>query len=70
MATKISTVLILGLTLLLAAGGRRQQQKPEDIPDAPSATRPIPPPSPQSAAGADEDNATPIPRPPKHPARE
>jgi len=44
MATKINTALILGLTLLLA-GALAAQQKPEDIPDAPSATRPIPPPS-------------------------
>ena len=45
MATKASAVLILGLTLLLA-GALAAQQKPEDIPDAPSATRPIPPPAP------------------------
>ncbi len=53
MATKISTALRLGLmrlglTLLLwglLAGALAAQQKPEDIPDAPSATRPIPPPS-------------------------
>jgi VWFA-related protein len=44
MATKTNTALILGLTLLLA-GTLAAQQKPEDIPDAPSATRPIPPPS-------------------------
>ena len=50
MATKTSAVLILGLTLLLA-GALAAQQKPDDIPDAPSATRPIPPPpSAQSTA--------------------
>ena len=49
MATKINTVLILGLTLLLT-GALAAQQKPEDIPDAPSATRPIPPPSPRQQA--------------------
>ena len=54
MATKIRTVLILGLTLLLA-GALTAQQKPEDIPDAPSATRPVPPPEPPSPRpGADE----------------
>ena len=56
MATKISTVLILGLTLLLA-GALAAQQKPEDIPDAPSATRPIPPPAPPSPRQeADEES--------------
>ncbi len=55
MATKINTALILGLTLLLA-GALAAQQKPEDIPDAPSATRPIPPPAPPSMRpGADEE---------------
>ncbi len=49
MATKINTALILGLTLLLA-GALAAQEKPEDIPDAPSATRPIPPPSPRQEA--------------------
>src|SRR5258708_37561456 len=55
MATKTSAVLILGLTLLLA-GALAAQQKPEDIPDAPSATRPIPPPAPPSPRpGAEEE---------------
>ena len=49
MATKINTALILGLTLLLA-GALTAQEKPGDIPDAPSATRPIPPPSPREEA--------------------
>ena len=54
MATKINTALILGLTLLLA-GALAAQQKPDDIPDAPSATRPIPPPAPPSMRpGAEE----------------
>jgi len=44
MATKTTALLILGLSLLIAAVLPAQQQKPEDIPDAPSATRPIPPP--------------------------
>src|ERR1700687_1974030 len=55
MATKMSAVLVLGLALLLA-GALAAQQKPEDIPDAPSATRPIPPPPPPSMRpGADEE---------------
>ena len=63
MATKTSTTLRLGLSLLLAgllagslAGNMAAQQKPDDIPDAPSATRPIPPPPPPSVRpGADEE---------------
>jgi len=55
MATKINTALILGLTLFLA-GALAAQQKPDDIPDAPSATRPIPPPS--MRPGADKDDET------------
>ena len=55
MDTKTHAVLILGLTLSLA-GALTAQQKPEDIPDAPSATRPIPPPEPPSPRpGADEE---------------
>ncbi len=61
MATKISAVLILGLTLLLA-GALAAQQKPEDIPDAPSATRPIPPPAPPSPRQqADEESKPDVP---------
>jgi VWFA-related protein len=56
MATKISAVLILGVTWLLLAGALAAQQKPEDVPDAPSATRPIPPPAPPSPRpGAEEE---------------
>src|SRR5467141_2791029 len=55
MVTKTHAVLILGLTLSLACA-LRAQQKPEEIPDAPSATRPIPPPEPPSPRpGADEE---------------
>jgi len=56
MVTKTHAVLILGLTLLLA-GALAAQQKPDDIPDAPSATRPIPPPEPPSPRQeADEES--------------
>jgi VWFA-related protein len=58
MTTKISAVLILGLTLLLA-GALAAQQKPEDIPDAPSATRPIPPPAPPSPRQEAEEETAP-----------
>jgi VWFA-related protein len=58
MATKINTALILGLTLLLA-GALAAQQKPEDIPDAPSATRPIPPPAPPSMRQEAEEESKP-----------
>lgn len=57
MATKMSAVVILGLTFLLV-GVLAAQQKPDEIPDAPSATRPIPPPeppSPRPGAQPDED---------------
>jgi VWFA-related protein len=56
MATKTSTVLILGLTLLLPlARTLAAQQTPEEIPDAPSATRPIPPPdAPSPRPGAND----------------
>jgi VWFA-related protein len=54
MATKTSAILILGLTLLLA-GALAAQQTPDNIPDAPSATRPIPSPAPPSPRpGADD----------------
>ena len=63
MATKTSAVLILGVTLLLA-GALAAQQKPEDIPDAPSATRPIPPPAPPSPRPGAEDETQPDTPPP------
>jgi VWFA-related protein len=57
MSMKTTAVLILGLTLLLA-GTLAAQQPSNDIPDAPSATRPIPPPEPPSPRpGADQDAA-------------
>jgi hypothetical protein len=56
MAKKINVALILGLSLSLAST-LMAQQKPDDIPDAPSATRPIPPPEPPSPRQeAEEDN--------------
>jgi len=62
MATKASAVLILGLTLFLLTGALAAQQKPEDIPDAPSATRPIPPPEPLSPRQeADEESKPDVP---------
>src|SRR6202166_5373498 len=55
MPGRSSWSVILGLILALA-GALPAQQKPEDIPDAPSATRPIPPPAPPSPRpGADEE---------------
>lgn len=59
MATKTVTILILGLTLVLA-GSLAAQQKPEDIPDAPSATRPIPPPPPPSIRPGADESGSPI----------
>src|SRR4029077_11003957 len=58
MVTKTNAILILGLTLSLA-GARAAQQKPEDIPDAPSATRPIPPPEPPSPRQEADEEAKP-----------
>jgi VWFA-related protein len=56
--TKFGAVLIL--TGLLRAGSLAAQQKPEDIPDAPSATRPIPPPqAPSPRQEAQQEAATP-----------
>jgi VWFA-related protein len=57
MATKTSAILILGVTLLLA--GALAAQQPSDIPDAPSATRPIPPPAPPSPRPGVDDGTLP-----------
>ena len=63
MAGKSSLLVILGLTLAFA-GTLPAQQKPEEIPDAPSATRPIPPPAPPiPRPGADEDSMPSAPAP-------
>jgi VWFA-related protein len=48
--------MALALIFLLAGAGWGQQ-KPEDIPDAPSATRPIPPPAPPSPRPGAQDPA-------------
>jgi VWFA-related protein len=68
----MSTILKLGLTLFLTtllgawilSGVLAAQQKPEDIPDAPSATRPIPPPAPPSTLQGAEEASKPAPVPP------
>jgi len=52
----MKALLVVGLSLLLTAS-LAAQQKPAEIPDAPSATRPLPPPEPPSPRpGADESN--------------
>jgi VWFA-related protein len=58
MTTKTGARLVLGLILTMPlAATLAAQQKPDDIPDAPSATRPIPPPEPASPRpGAQDDN--------------
>jgi VWFA-related protein len=56
MAKKTSGFVVLALTFLLA-GASWAQQKPEEIPDAPSATRPIPPPPPPSPRPGAQDAA-------------
>ncbi|HEX9111692.1 MAG TPA: VWA domain-containing protein [Terriglobales bacterium] len=55
MAKKTSGLLALALIFLLAGAGWAQQ-KPEDIPDAPSATRPVPPPAPPSPRPGAQDS--------------
>jgi VWFA-related protein len=57
MTWKTGWLLIIGLSLLPAA--ILAQQKPEDIPDAPSASRPIPPPTPPSAREEAEGQSAP-----------
>jgi VWFA-related protein len=63
MGRKSCWFLMLGLILSLVRASVAQQ-KPEEIPDAPSASRPIPPPAPPSPRpGADEENTPPAPAP-------
>ncbi len=70
MATKISAAIRLGLSsgltlglsiglALCLASVAAAQDKPEEIPDAPSATRPIPPPEPPSPRQEAEEEAKP-----------
>jgi VWFA-related protein len=59
---RIGAVKAICLSLFLSgllAAPLAAQQKPEDIPDAPSATRPIPPPEPPSPRQQTEDEAKP-----------
>ncbi len=58
MTTKMSAIVMLGLSLLLG-GGLAAQQKPDDVPDAPSATRPIPPPAQPSLRDEETKSDTP-----------
>ncbi|MGA9528359.1 MAG: VWA domain-containing protein [Terriglobales bacterium] len=58
MRIKASTILVLSISLWLSYG-LAAQQKPDEIPDAPSATRPIPPPEPQSPRAEAEQGQTP-----------
>jgi VWFA-related protein len=54
---KISFAILAALLMLL--GALAAQQKPDDIPDAPSATRPIPPPPPPSPRQEADQDSTP-----------
>jgi VWFA-related protein len=54
------SLLAAGLLLGLLAGSLAAQQKPEEIPDAPSATRPIPPPEPPSPRPGANDEDIPL----------
>lgn len=54
MATKTSGILILGLTSFMLMAGTLAAQQPNDIPDAPSASRPVPPPSASQRPGAED----------------
>ena len=54
-ATRTRALLIVGLSLLLPGIlTAQEQQKPQDIPDAPSAAQPLPPPSPRPDANQDQ----------------
>jgi VWFA-related protein len=56
MAKKLSGLMGLALMLLLS-GAAWAQQKPQEIPDAPSATRPVPPPAPPSPRPGAQESA-------------
>ncbi|HEY1400492.1 MAG TPA: VWA domain-containing protein [Terriglobales bacterium] len=53
---KKTSAVVLGALIFLLAGAGWAQQKPEEVPDAPSASRPIPPPAlPTSKPPASQD---------------
>jgi len=54
MVNKTSAV-VLGALIFLLTGASWAQQKPEEIPDAPSASRPVPPPALPTSRPADQD---------------
>jgi VWFA-related protein len=55
---KKTSAVVLGALIFLLAGASWAQQKTEEIPDAPSATRPVPPPAPPtSRPSTDQDTA-------------
>src|SRR6266404_7171341 len=58
MVNKTSAVVLGALIFLLAVAGWAQQ-KPEDIPDAPSASRPLPPPAPPTSGPPADQDTTP-----------
>jgi len=71
MGRKINALMRLGLSLLLASslagsltGTLAAQQKSDDVPDAPSATRPIPPPAAPSPRPGVNDDDIPLAPPP------
>jgi VWFA-related protein len=55
---KKTSAIVLGALILLLAGSGWAQQKPEEVPDAPSASRPLPPPAlpPTAAPPSYEDS--------------
>ena len=58
MKARTSAALVLGAVLWMV-GGALAQQKPDEIPDAPSASRPIPPSSSPNSGPGNEENAAP-----------
>jgi VWFA-related protein len=63
MVNKTSAV-VLGALIFLLAGASRAQQKPDEIPDAPSASRPVPPPALPTSPAPDSSSADEPPPPP------
>jgi len=56
---KKASLALLGFLMFLISAAARAQQKPDDIPDAPSASRPVPPPPPLQGAKPPADEAPP-----------